>query len=101
MKVWKPSSVIVTRYSPGASGVITPTPASVVCLTVATPVAMLVAVTVAPGSAAFELSSTVPWMEPLPPICARAGAGANNMMADTRNSIARVAMTASPFRCVG
>ena len=33
---------------------------SVVCLTVSMPVAMFVAVTVAPGSAALEVSSTVP-----------------------------------------
>ena len=59
-KVWKPSRVTVTRYSPGGNGVSAYTPAVVVCLTVAIPVATFVAVTVAPGTAALDVSSTVP-----------------------------------------
>ena len=58
--VWKPSSDTVSRYTPGGSGVSAYTPADVVCLTVAIPVATFVAVTVAPGTAALDESSTVP-----------------------------------------
>jgi hypothetical protein len=58
--VWNPSSVTVSRYSPGGSGDTTYTPASVVWRVVATSVATFVAVTVAPGSAAFDESRTVP-----------------------------------------
>src|SRR5258705_521583 len=43
--VWKPSSETVSRYSPGGSGVSAYTPALVVCLIVAIPVATFVAVT--------------------------------------------------------
>ena len=56
----KPSRATVILYSPGGSGVSAYTPAPVVWRAVSMPVARCVAVTVAPGKAALDESSTVP-----------------------------------------
>ena len=62
----------VTVYSPAASRGSTKKPASVVLRTVTTPVATLVAVTVASATTAPNGSVTVPSMEPVPPTWASA-----------------------------
>jgi hypothetical protein len=58
-------------YSPAGSSGSTKKPASVVLRDVSTPVAILVAVTVAFVTSAPEGSVTAPWIDPVPPTWAK------------------------------
>ena len=70
-------------------GPIAYTPSDVVGCVVETPVATLVAVTVACGMTAPVASVTVPWMEPSPAVCAAAGmAGHNREMVSPSSNVA-------------
>src|SRR6476620_9859703 len=59
------------------------------------PVAMLVAVTVAPGTGAFDVSRTIPWIEPPPPTWACAACDASSTSTVDAISLATLCMNDS------